>query len=101
MDVGLVDHEGRLLWTERQATPAAGTADQIWRVLAGLVRAAAAEGQPLACGVGCGGPMAPGGELVSPLNIPGWRDFPLRARLAECTGLPTWVDNDAKALALR
>jgi len=44
--------------------------------------------------------MTRGGELVSPLNIPGWRDFPLRARLAAHTGLPTAVDNDAKALAL-
>jgi glucokinase len=52
------------------------------------------------CGVGCGGPMAPEGEAVSPLNIPAWRDFPLRSRLAELTGLPTHVDNDAKALAL-
>jgi glucokinase len=40
------------------------------------------------------------GEHVSPLNIPAWRDFPLRSRLVELTGLPTWVDNDAKALAL-
>jgi len=52
------------------------------------------------CGVGCGGPMSPGGDEVSPLNIPGWRDFPLRSRLAELCGLPTFVDNDAKALAL-
>jgi glucokinase len=44
--------------------------------------------------------MAPGGEEVSPLNIPQVRDFPLRRRLAELTGLPTVVDNDAKALAL-
>ncbi len=51
-------------------------------------------------GVGCGGPMTRGGELVSPLNIPGWRDFPLRARLGALTGLPVAVDNDAKALAL-
>jgi glucokinase len=43
--------------------------------------------------------MSKHGDLVSPLNIPGWRNFPLRARLAELTGLPTWVDNDAKALA--
>ena len=55
---------------------------------------------PSVCGVGCGGPMTAGGEHVSPLNIPAWRDFPLRARLAELTGLPTFVDNDAKALAL-
>ena len=44
--------------------------------------------------------MAAGGDVVSPLNIPGWRDFPLRPRLAELTGLPVVVDNDAKALAL-
>src|SRR5690606_39881219 len=40
------------------------------------------------------------GEEVSPLNIGDWRRFPLRRRLAEATGLPTAVDNDAKALAL-
>ena len=44
--------------------------------------------------------MTPGGDEVSPLNIPAWRAFPLRARLAGLTGLPTFVDNDAKALAL-
>jgi glucokinase len=44
--------------------------------------------------------MTRGGLLVSPLNIPGWRDFPLKARLSSFTGLDTWVDNDAKALAL-
>ena len=44
--------------------------------------------------------MTPGGDEVSPLNIAAWRSFPLRARLAELTGLPTFVDNDAKALAL-
>jgi glucokinase len=52
------------------------------------------------CGVGCGGPMTLDGEMVSPLNIPAWRDFPLRSRLAEALGVPVFVDNDAKALAL-
>jgi glucokinase len=52
------------------------------------------------CGVGCGGPMTRGGEEVSPLNIKAWRGFPLRRRLEEATGLVTFVDNDAKALAL-
>jgi glucokinase len=55
---------------------------------------------PAVCGVGCGGPMSRGGSAVSPLNIPAWRDFPLRDRLAAATGLATFVDNDAKALAL-
>jgi glucokinase len=53
----------------------------------------------VAVGVGCGGPMQPGGELVSPLNIPAWREFPLRARLSSWAQLPAFVDNDAKALA--
>jgi glucokinase len=54
--------------------------------------------EPVACGVGCGGPMDR--TTVSPLNIPAWRGFPLRAALREALGLPTAVDNDAKALAL-
>ena len=33
-------------------------------------------------GCGCGGPMEWPSGVVSPLNIPGWRAFPLRDRLA-------------------
>lgn len=36
--------------------------------------------------------------MVSPLNLPQWRDFALRDTLAEF-GLPVVVDNDVKALA--
>lgn len=74
----------------------------VWAALAGLVSRllASAATPPAACGIGCGGPMSRGGELVSPLNIAGWREFPLRARVNALTGLPTFVDNDAKALAL-
>ena len=57
-------------------------------------------GDIVACGVGCGGPMSPGGVQVSPLNIAQWRSFPLRDRLSAHLGLPTFVDNDAKALTL-
>jgi glucokinase len=52
------------------------------------------------CGVGCGGPMSVGGEEVSPLNIESMRGYPLRSRLAQATGVSTFIDNDAKALAL-
>ena len=51
-------------------------------------------------GVGCAGPMTPGGETVSPLNIPAWRDFPLRDALARELDLPVTVEGDARALAL-
>ena len=75
----------------------------VWRALAAEVTAVLGgpgPESPSVCGVGCGGPMTPSGEEVSPLNIPAWQGFPLRSRLAELTGLPTHVDNDAKALAL-
>ena len=95
---GVVDDEGSLERSARVPTPA-GDADALWSALMGVVDQVRTGGE-VVCGVGCGGPMAPGGEEVSPLNIPGWSAFPLRGRLAEATGLPTHVDNDAKALAL-
>jgi glucokinase len=95
---GLVDRQGKVVWSSQVPTPP-GAAETIWAALDGLV-GSVPRVRVVACGIGSGGPMSDGGELVSPLNIPGWRDFPLRARLAELTHLPTWIDNDAKALAL-
>ncbi len=95
---GLVSAEGALLRRAQAATPSAG-AEAVFAVLmevVGQVR----TGDEAVCGVGAGGPMTAGGEAVSPLNIPTWRGFPLRRRLVEATGLATFVDNDAKALAL-
>jgi glucokinase len=107
MAAGLVDLEGSLVERAiRPTRPSSGPddAEDLWNDLAGLVeeiaRKAGARDRLVVCGTGCGGPMSPGGEAVSPLNIAGWRGFPLRARLAGLTGLPTFVDNDAKALAL-
>lgn len=104
MAVGLVGADGRLGHARRAATPAGPDGEAVFATLARLVDEVLTlhdeREPPVACGVGCGGPMARGGETVSPLNITGWRGFPLRARLAECTGLRTFVDNDAKALAL-
>jgi glucokinase len=97
--VGRVADDGAVLVQRTASTPAHGTAEAMWDRLAGLV-AAVRQGDEVVCGVGCGGPMAPDGSTVSPLNIPAWRSFPLRRRLAEATGLPVHVDNDAKALAL-
>jgi len=92
---------GTLVSRTTVPTPSTGDAEQLFAALVSLVRATRADGPAaLACGVGCGGPMEAGGAHVSPLNIPAWRGFPLRDRVAEATGLPTTVDNDAKALAL-
>jgi glucokinase len=99
MSVGIVSGAGGLV--ERRDAPTIATldGDELFAPLAEMVRSLDVTGV-VACGVGCGGPMDRDGEHVSPLNIPAWRDFPLRSRLADLTGLPTYVDNDAKALAL-
>jgi glucokinase len=96
--VARVDAEGRLTDRHMAPTPGLEGAEVMWGTLVDLV-AASRRGDEVVVGVGCGGPMAPGGVTVSPLNIPAWREFPLRARLVEETGLDVHVDNDAKALA--
>ncbi len=95
---GRVDEAGRLSGATAVATPRTDDPEELFAALGGLV-GDVARGDEVVCGVGSGGPMTPGGEEVSPLNIPAWRGFPLRSRLAAATGLPVTIDNDAKALA--
>ena len=97
---GLVTDRGELVGSASAPTPKTDDAEQLFSVVVDLLDALEGDGDIVVCGVGCGGPMTRGGELVSPLNIAAWREFPLRARLAEATGVPVFVDNDAKALAL-
>lgn len=99
MLAGIVSLDGRVLHRERRETPRRG----VWDALAGLVdlvQSRADPHEPVACGVGCAGPMADDGDSVSALNIEEWRGFPLRRTLAAHTGLATFVDNDAKAVVL-
>ncbi len=101
MVVGLVDVTGRVIRSWRTPTDPHDPWATLAPVVEGALAVAGAEGRALAvCGVGCGGPMRAGGETVSPLNIEAWREFPLRSELVTLTGLPVFVDNDAKALAL-
>ena len=96
--VGIVDDAGAVLTRAVAPTPA-DDGDAMWSTLCRLVDECRGAHGVSVVGVGCGGPMTAGGELVSPLNIAGWRDFPLRSRLAGHLGVPVHVDNDAKALA--
>jgi len=95
-----VDDTGAIV--RRHQLPVAGArdADALFDVVMDVVDAIGGRGDSVVCGVGCGGPMTAHGELVSPLNITVWRDFPLRQRLRDALQLPVFVDNDAKALAL-
>ena len=104
LEAGLVDREGRVLTRRRTATEGGGGAEALFARLVALVdeviESGRHHGAPEVCGVGTGGPMTRGGASVTPINIPAWKAFPLQARLAEHCALPTYVDNDAKALAL-
>jgi glucokinase len=95
---GLVDRRGTVL--RRASGPTTGDdADSLFAAVLAVVREAAGDRPEAAVvGIGCGGPMER--DCVSPLNIPAWRGFPLRDRVEEALGLPTALDNDAKALAL-
>lgn len=95
---GIVSMDGDLLTREQIPTPSSG----VWEALSALVQQImdGAPRSPLACGVGVGGPMTPGGETVSTLLIPEWRGFPLRDRLHRLTGLDVHIANDAQALLL-
>jgi len=84
----VVDDAGRLLGRARVPTPTGTDAEALYQALIACAAAAlrgadTTPGDLHGVGVAAGGPMTwPAGD-VSPLNIPAWRDFPLRKRLAE------------------
>lgn len=94
----VVDEDGRVVVRDRVATPQR----DVWPALERLIlRVMAAAPAPLiAVGAGCGGPHDLTSSTVSPLHIPSFVNFDLTAALAETTGLPCFIDNDAKALTL-
>ena len=96
LSVGVVSLTGEVLSHGRVVTPQAN----VWQALSELIKSqlALTDVELIGCGVGCGGPMSPEGELVSTLHISEWRDFPLRSKLQELLQMPVYIDNDAKAL---
>lgn len=94
---GRVGGDGSIARRATVATPGSEGPDEMWAAVCSLLDPLADGATPI--GVGSGGPMTPGGEAVSPLNIPAWRDFPLAAALRDRYGVDVAIDNDAKALA--
>ena len=98
---GMVDDDGTVLRASSVPTPPGADGETVWSALLALVEDVVGGDEVSGVGAGCGGPMRwPAGE-VSPLNIPGWRGFPLRGRLARCfPGRAVRLHNDAVALAV-
>ncbi|MEU5218693.1 ROK family protein [Streptomyces sp. NPDC020807] len=96
MDIGgtkiagaLVDGEGRPHVRARRATPARESGETVMRAVEEVVGELAAS--PLwaaaeTVGIGSAGPVDAARGTVSPVNVPGWRDFPLVERVRRVVG---------------
>ena len=91
--------DGTVLGRQRVSMTDGVDGDELFARIAELL-AGVATGDEVVCGIASAGPMVERGERVSPINLPAWDAFPLRARVAEVCGVPTFLDGDAKALAL-
>lgn len=107
IEAALVDAHGTLLPRSRFRAPTgreatseqlADSADLVVRqALAALPDGAGLTG----VGIGSAGPVSIVDGLVSPLNLPAWRDYPLRAQVeAAVPGVPVTLRVDGEAIAL-
>lgn len=97
-EAAVVTREGVVLRRDRLDVKLAG--DQLFQCIVDLLARVRSGDEVSALGVACAGPMSAGGVSVSPLNIPVWRDFALRAELEWATGLRVEIEGDVRALAL-
>ncbi|MGW6923544.1 ROK family protein [Streptomyces sp. NPDC054950] len=98
----LVDGDGTILARAQRPTPAQENGDTVMRAveetLAELT-AAPLWGRVRAVGIGSAGPVDASAGTVSPVNVPGWRDFPLVDRVRAVTGnLPVELIGDGVAI---
>ncbi|MDF6022662.1 ROK family protein [Streptomyces sp. JH34] len=98
----LVDGGGSLLVRAQRPTPAREGAEAVMSAVADVLAELTAS--PLwhrarAVGIGSAGPVDASAGTVSPVNVPGWRGFPLVARVASATGgLPVTLVGDGVAM---
>ncbi|MFD7874984.1 ROK family protein [Streptomyces sp. NPDC059766] len=98
----LVDGHGTILVRAQRPTPAREDGDTVMRAVEEVLGELAAS--PLwertrAVGIGSAGPVDAGAGTVSPVNVPGWRDFPLVERVRATTGgLPVELIGDGVAI---
>ncbi|SDC85971.1 glucokinase [Actinokineospora iranica] len=91
---GGVTPEGHLTWRRQTPTPKGGP-EEVFAALAALIQGTT----PTAVGIGCAGPIDLIAGTVSPVNIPGWRDFPLKARVEDLIRTPVELAGDGLCMA--
>jgi glucokinase len=103
---GLADAGGVLVHTATRATPADSGAEQVWAAVAALIAdtlrmADGLDGRVGAVGIASAGPIDLHSGSVSPINIPSWRGFPLRDRVAAAVpGVSVQLGGDGVCMAL-
>ncbi|BBC97649.1 MULTISPECIES: ROK family protein [Streptomyces] len=99
---GLVDGRGLILERAQRATPARQDGETVMRAVEEVLGELAASprwGQVRSVGIGSAGPVDASAGTVSPVNVPGWRDFPLVERVRTATGgLPVELIGDGVAI---
>jgi glucokinase len=100
MAAALVSADGEILTKDRIATPP-GDADQVFAALGELIARVKGDTEPAAVGIGSAGPLDQEHGLVSPVNIAGWRNFPLVDRVRALVGdVPVTLGVDGHCFAL-
>ncbi len=99
----LADPAGLLVHTATRPTPAGTDAEEVWAAVAAAITdvAGVADAPIGAVGIASAGPIDLHAGTVSPVNIPAWRRFPLRDRVAAAVpGVPARLGGDGVCMAL-
>ncbi|MFI5673738.1 ROK family protein [Streptomyces cellulosae] len=98
----LVDGHGRIQARAQRPTPAREDGETIMRAVEQVLAELTASplwAHATALGIGSAGPVDASTGTVSPVNVPGWRDFPLVSRVREAVGgLPVELIGDGVAI---
>jgi glucokinase len=98
--VGLVDSAETLVRTSTLPTPS-GDADAVWAVVERLIIETTTGIDVRGVGISSAGPIHVSTGTVSPINIAGWRDFPVVDRVAAVLpGVPVRLGGDGLCMAL-
>lgn len=98
--VGLADSSGALVHTATLPTPH-GDTEAVWAVAERLITDTTAGIPVRGVGIASAGPVHLRTGTVSPINIPGWRDFPIVDRVvALLPGVPVRLGGDGLCMAL-
>jgi glucokinase len=103
----LVDDSGSVLEGTRFRQPTGGNSSSeqlaaaVDSVIDSVLAAAPSGADIIGAGIGSAGPINVSGGLVSPLNIPAWRDFPLLDHVQKrLGGMPTRLRMDGLCITL-